>query len=703
MKRYITLLIIALVGISGVKSQVVISGLQSNSVLERLQHNFLEKGLQYHEYTPIVLPFEDDFSLPKPFPDTAKWVSNQVFINNDYAFRPLTVGVATFDALDGFGKIYSTAQSDAFAADTLISRPIRLDTIFSPVKRAITLADSLYFSFYYQPGGGMGQPWALRGDKPEAGDSLLLDFGFFTGNYVYSYSEFQPQIINAYLNVGDSVQNQCYPDQWIVVDRIYPVNDTLWVPCDSIFVREMIWNTVWGVDGLSLQQLYNSTGKYFKQVMIPFNNMSDTIYLNKGFQFRFRNLASMGNNTLPGWLGNVDQWNIDYIKLNINRTSIDTLLKDVAFACAAPTTLKQYQTMPWSQFKGHQATELTDSLSILLTNLDNITKNTSYIYDVKTATGGPVHHYDGGSFNIDPYNSNGYQTYQPHARPPVQFTYPEDTQDSALFTITHIFKEAGGADQNNFNDTIRYSQNFYNYFSYDDGTAENGFGLSPAGSKLAYKFVLNTPDTLRAVNMFFNRTLDNSNVQYFWLTVWNDNNGQPGSVIYEQNSTSPILGDSLNQFRTYAFNEPIALSGTFYIGWRQTTDDNLNVGFDRNHDASSKIFYNSDGTWSNTIYSGALMMRPMLGKSFSGVNIDEQTQTPISIFPNPLTGNTFSVTVNDDYSNYTYRITDITGRTLTTQKLEAQNQIEAQAGIYIITIYKKAQAVHSQKLIIYKQ
>jgi hypothetical protein len=698
MKRYITLLIIALAGISGAKSQVIISGLQSNSALERLQYHAPEKGLQHHEYTPIVLPFEDDFSSMKTFPDTAKWVSNQVFINNDYAFRPLTIGVATFDALDGYGKIYSTAQSDAFAADTLISRPIRLDTIFAPLKRAITLADSIYFSFYYQPGGGIGQPWALRGDKPETGDSLLLDFGFFTGNYIYSYSEYQSQIITAYLNAGDSVQNQCYPDQWIVAARIYEPNDTLWVPCDSIFIREMTWNTVWGADGQTLKQLFDSTGKYFKQVLLPITNPD---YLNAGFQFRFRNLASMGNNSLPGWLGNVDQWNIDYVKLNINRTSSDTLLKDVAFACSAPTTLKHYQTMPWSQFKGHQAAELTDSLTILLTNLDNITKNTSYVYDVNATSGSLVHHYDGGSFNIDPYSSNGYQTYQPHARPPIQFTYPEDSQDSASFTTTHIFKEAGGADQNNFNDTIRYSQNFFNYFSYDDGTAENGFGLSPAGSKLAYKFVLNTPDTLRAVNMFFNRTLDNANLQYFWLTVWNDNNGQPGSVIYEQNSMRPVFGDSLNQFRTYAFNQPIALSGTFYIGWRQTTDDNLNVGFDRNHDASSKIFYNSDGTWSNTIYSGALMMRPMLGKSFSGVKIEEQAQTKISIFPNPVTGKTFSVTMDDNFASYRYRITDLAGRIVAEQQLETQNGIDLQAGLYIITVYKMSQSVHSQKLIVY--
>lgn len=697
-KNIITLIILIVICFTGSQAQVIISGLQSNSVLEKWQHTNDIKSFQTHEFSPVQLPFVDDFSTTCPFPDTAKWITNHTFINNDYVYKPLTIGVATFDALDAFGKIHGVAQSSAFSSDTLASRPIRLDSLFSPIKRAITLADSLYLSFFVQPGGGMGQPWELRGDKPESEDSLLLEFGYFTGNYVYSYSEYEPQTINAHLNPGDSVENQFYTGQWIYATHTYETNDTMMVPHDSIMVREMIWNKVWSMGGQSLKQLHDSTGKYFKQVMIP---ITDQNYLNNGFQLRFRNFASLGNNALPGWLGNVDQWNVDYISLNVNRTISDTLLKDVAFAGSAPTTLKNYQSMPWSQFKGNQATELTDSMTMLLTNLDNITKNTSYVYEAKTTVPSSVYNYNGGNFNLDPYYPNGYQTYQPHARPPIKFTYPEDGNDSATFIITHIFKEAGGADQNNNNDTIRYTQNFHNYYAYDDGTAENGFGLSPAGARLAYKFALNNADTLRAINMFFNRTADNSNAQPFWLTVWSDVAGKPGSVIYEKYHTTPTLSDSLNQYLTYQFDQPIALSGTFYIGWRQTTSNNLNLGFDRNNNASSKIFYNSNGTWENTIYSGALMMRPMLGKTFSGVGVEEIGSLNLKIYPNPITGNNFTVDLSDDYTDYNYQIFDLAGRVVTKSELAIQNQINVQAGLYFLTIYKKSQPVHSQKIIIY--
>lgn len=697
-KKISSIIICILIGCSSSQAQVVISGLQSNAVLEQLQRANGIKSFKIQEYKPIQLPFVDDFSTSTILPDTSKWVTNHTFINNDYVFNPLTVGVATFDALDAFGKIHGAAQSTSFSSDTLTSRPIRLDSLFSPIKRAITIADSIYFSFFVQPGGGMGQPWELKGDKPESGDSLILEFGYFTGNYILSYSEYQPQIMTNYLNIGDSVQSQCYSDIWLKASKIYEVNDTMMVACDSVLTREMVWDRAWSMAGQSLQQLYDSTGKFFKQIMIPITNPS---YLDSSFQFRFRNIASLGNNTLPGWIGNVDQWNVDYVKLNINRTLSDTLNKDVAFANSAPSTLKRYQSMPWRQFVGFQSAELTDSMTMLLTNLDNITKNTSYVYEVKSATSGSIYNYNGGSFNIDSYESTGYQTYQPHARPPIKYTYPEDTQDSATFNITHIFKEAGGADQNNNNDTIRYAQNFHNYYAYDDGTAENGFGLSPAGSKLAYKFVLNTADTLRGVNMFFNRTSDNSNIQPFWLTVWNDVAGKPGSVIYEQSCLGPVLSDSLNQYLTYMLNTPIAISGTFYIGWRQTTSNNLNIGFDRNNDVSSKIFYNSNGVWENTFYTGALMIRPMVGKTFSGVGVDEISPLTFKIFPNPITGNNFTVELSEDYSNFTYKIFDLSGRAISESKLSNQNQINVQAGLYFITIYKNSQPVHSQKIIIY--
>jgi len=127
--------------------------------------------------------------------------------------------------------------------------------------------------------------------------------------------------------------------------------------------------------------------------------------------------------------------------------------------------------------------------------------------------------------NVMPYYSAGPVL----EHPPVSFFYPIVTADSAEFTMTHIVHD--NASGSVLGDTITGLQKLYNYFAYDDGTPEASYGLTPAGSMLAYRFNLDKPDTLRAVRMYFNHVLNNQNVQYFLLCVWNDNAGTPGDTI----------------------------------------------------------------------------------------------------------------------------------------------------------------------------
>jgi len=103
----------------------------------------------------------DDFSKKGPYPDTALWITNYVFINNEYAKSPPTLGVATFDGLaaDGYPYDFSAASGSSGKADSLISKPIDL---------TYPASDSIYLSFFYQPQG--------IGNAPEASDSLVVLF-----------------------------------------------------------------------------------------------------------------------------------------------------------------------------------------------------------------------------------------------------------------------------------------------------------------------------------------------------------------------------------------------------------------------------------------------------------------------------------------------------------------------------------------------
>lgn len=107
----------------------------------------------------IELPFFDDFSRSEVYPDENKWSDRYAFINNDYPVDPLSVGVATLDAIDHTGALYGHASTWPFQADYLTSRPVNMNYLPE---------DSLYLSFFYQPQG--------RGDRPQAHDSLMLQF-----------------------------------------------------------------------------------------------------------------------------------------------------------------------------------------------------------------------------------------------------------------------------------------------------------------------------------------------------------------------------------------------------------------------------------------------------------------------------------------------------------------------------------------------
>ena len=135
----IRLLIFLLIPLSSY-SQEVITGLQINP---RVKMESVDRDAGRTVVTPLLLPFFDDFSGRSVLPDPELWSDSDAFISDDYAMFPPTVGVATLDAIDHLGRLYSNASPFPFMADFLTSQPIRLDSVFSPVKRKITRADSV--------------------------------------------------------------------------------------------------------------------------------------------------------------------------------------------------------------------------------------------------------------------------------------------------------------------------------------------------------------------------------------------------------------------------------------------------------------------------------------------------------------------------------------------------------------------------------
>ena len=632
-----------------VKAQEHLTPLKYNSVIT--QHKPNQNKINTDISIPIALPFIEDFSSNNVYPNLSHWVDSSAFINNTFAINPPTIGVATLDAIDKYGAHYSYASSDAFVADKLTSRFIRLDSTLTGIPSKITLADSLYFSFYFQPQG--------LSNNPDPEDSLVLEF-----------LSFPP-------------------------DTLYIDEDTiLQIPADTIISDK--WTRIWSHKGISYQNFKTEYGCDFLNVMIPITD----VYLRKNFKFRFKNYASIANNQQGSWAANCDQWNIDYIYLNKGRTINDTLYDDVAITIPQTSILSSYQSMPWNHFLVNPSNEMKTSLTIPYANLGNDTKNVKREFFLNDLIGtGSPYYYTGGNLNLLPLETINFS-------PALSYSFASSTTDNALFEVITTVNTT--PDFNRKNDTTRFFQSFENYYAYDDGTPESGYGISSSNfAKLAYKFNARKADTLRGVNIFFNQVNNESNVKFFYLTIWSSLS--PEQIIYQEAGYIPAYTDSLNQYRFYRLKDStVVVNGNFYVGMMQTTTDNMNIGFDKNTEvgwnnstmSNDLIKYNINGTWQNSLYKGALMIRPVVGNRVPyGVGIEKaQKFEKISIYPNPANDVLF---INSDNNNIEIDLLDLTGKIVLSSKNTSRINISSiNPGYYIVSVKENSCIIQTEKLII---
>jgi hypothetical protein len=464
-------------------------------------------------------------------------------------------------------------------------------------------------------------------------------------------------------------------------------------PKDSLTLQfydpsESKWYSVWRAEG--------RPGHPFRAVIIPVDNYR---FLKKGFQFRFVNYASLGSGSGdPSMAGNCDQWNIDYVLLDKNRNSADTLPRDVAFTLPVRSILKTQEAMPWRQFKQVFLSEMGPWIQINYQNNDKIIRNITRNFEITDVYKNTlIHSFSAGATNIDPGTKVDYKAN-------LLYTFNSDNPDSALFRIkNYIITDVFDPKQN---DTIIYYQKFGNYFAFDDGTSESGYGINGLGSRnamVAYRFKSFMLDTLRAIRICFNDSYQNANLRAFDLMVWSDNSGIPGNTIFTQEEMNVQQGSGINGFYTYVLNDPQPVYGNFYVGWRQRSETFLNAGFDINTLHGGKQFYWLNGNWSQSQAVGSLMIRPVFGAPVNSTSIGDiiRKDDILKIWPNPV----------KDYLNLDagellltsspiIRIIDIRGSEV--MKIEFREQIDVSHlpdGIYFIILNINGRQVRHNRFI----
>ena len=427
------------------------------------------------------------------------------------------------------------------------------------------------------------------------------------------------------------------------------------------------WNAEWKMAG--------STSQEFKKKVFLLKTAD---YLFATFQFRFRNKATLS--------GNFDHWHIDYVKLDEFVNPIDTSkLNDVSFVYGAPSFLKRYEQMPWTHFKNNELAEMNDTAAIFLRN-NGASINVDYQYNV-FENNNQIAHYPtlGVSRNESVYDYDSIGNFE-YKNPPISVSSSVFTSlmpDSISFLIQHMIST--GQQDNKWNDTLYYQQEFNSSFAYDDGVAESAYGINASGAKLAYQFELNRPDTLRAIQMYFPQMLDSVNHIPFKLTVWNNNGGEPGSIIHQQEVYPKHTKDG--KFHYYYLDSLFQIVGTFYVGWEQQTNDLLNIGLDKNKLANQYMFYNVGSGWNNSIYPGAWMIRPIVSMKeiiWSSVN---ETRYNFLIYPNPAKDELTLVTGSTNNLISIYNLQGILVKQLYVSNAESKiNITDLSIGMYVIEV-----------------
>lgn len=452
------------------------------------------------------------------------------------------------------------------------------------------------------------------------------------------------------------------------------------------------WQTVWKTPGTGL--------KPFKQILVGIN---DEKYLFNGFQFRFINYSKS--------TGNMNQWHLDYIRMDADRNMFDTVIHDVAII-GTQSPLLWFENMPYDHFKANPVYHTAGGHKVFVKNNffgDKV--NLDYTFQVRNTYNQLIFDYPTGSSgrNVpasgeanELFNQLQLDTFS-GKEPIIKINYKIAPQSDDY--------TAGNYSTLGPNNELTRTVRFKNYFAYDDGSAEGGYGLDygslPSGpGYAAIKFYSYKPDTLRGIKVFFNRSVTDVSNRPFYLMVWSrlseppSNNTKNDVIARKVEILSTLYADSINGFVDFVFDTAVVLPvGDFYIGWMQTSNYILNVGYDNNYKIgqtggkNTNLFYNLNGYWEsvNANISGAVMMRPIVGAAVpknNGTSVNELSRNsdPISIYPNP-SGSSQSLSILANKAILSVRVFDLLGKLNLNVQSENISNIDISSllpGIYIL-------------------
>jgi len=696
--------------------------------------------------------------------------------------------------------VYNYKSSDTLYRQVGLSYTVLKDSIYTKTNKGFkyldgsylnkktisqyTLNDSLFLSFFVQPGG--------IGDMPENTDSLILECyvpndtnkilinevayswielynptdsvfdvaGFYLFNDILKNIATQIDTSNGLLkrsffqipNDG-SIETRIPPMGLLVINAsditalktfkskvLMLVKDTIsYTKIDSVYISDTSslniasygreidgdvfdsknvlskisknalngsWDEIWSASSNN----YSSTT--FTRISLPILNS----FFHKGFRFRFINFASLS--TDKSHARNEDQWNLDDVSIYSNHEN-GYLEPDLKFTSFDANIYENYSSVPYEHIKNISEELIQSYFTYNIQNTDTLMRYVDYslkVNELGTKKNSFVKKSFGnenilGLVNIFDtlYFNSSISLYD-------IFLQNSDVNTYSDFDIKMYItdNESPIHEDYRWNDTVRIRQTFYNYYSYDDGSSEAGWGLRGAEyAQVAYKFTSIKKDTLNAVLMYFNKTL-NTTDPTINICIWEDNKGKPGKILAQQNGEYLKYADAINKFSLYPIKKESILdtinnlvldsNQTYYIGWIQPQDLLLNIGVDLNKTVKKKLLFKTGTDWQESLITNPLMLRPVFDKNQTVLSIKEKSKTSnlLVLYPNPTTGIcTLKLDENIDISKCKIVVRNLLGKEVI--QMFAERVIDFSnlpIGMYYITFTDASGISKSGKLII---
>jgi hypothetical protein len=395
------------------------------------------------------------------------------------------------------------------------------------------------------------------------------------------------------------------------------------------------WVKTWGIAG-------DFAGD-FQEFFVPIAHYD---FLIPNFQFRFVNFTKA--------TGNLNHWHLDYVRIEKNRKSGEKTIQDVGISQVNHGMFMDYSNVPFSHYRYNNSVRGIGP-TLVAKNLNSIAVQTRFQLNVFNQFNKQLYSkpFSASTRNLkalgdttEKYESLLYDTLST-ATPKIKYVFSVNPQSNDITPDNYN-------SQTN-NNTIIQSHTVMPWYSYDDGSAEGGFGLDYAflgnlKGQFAMDFNVIKSDSLRGLAVYFNQSLTDVSARSFKLRIWKEISpvGRPDNqdkLIYEVSMARPVYSDSINGFSYIFFDSAIYLpAGKYYVGWLQHMPYVLNIGYDNNYRYQGKdqsnphLYSNLLGSWeyAGGDAKGTPMIRMLFGErveyAFSNPKIKHPT---LSLYPNP--------------------------------------------------------------------